>query len=67
MNKNLARYLTMLIALDLGKARDVSSGACEMMEKAFIDNNFEKVEDYIKNFLKENRTISKIVEDSDEN
>ena len=66
MSKELARYLTVLIANDLEKHRDVSSGACEMIEKRFIDGKFEEIEEYIRNFLKDTRTVSEIVGGSNE-
>lgn len=50
MSKELSRYLTTLIALDLEKHRDVSSGMCEIIEKSFIDEEFYKIENLIKNF-----------------
>lgn len=62
MSKNLAIYLTTLIANDLEKHRDVSSAMCEVIEKSFIDGKYEKIENYIKEFLKDTRTVSEIVE-----
>ena len=66
MSKELAIYLTGLIAKDLEKHRDVSSGACEMIEKRFIDGKYEEIEEYIRNFLKDTRTVSEIVGGSNE-
>lgn len=50
MKERLARYLTVLIANDLEHHRDVSSGTCEMIENKLINNKFDEVENYIKNF-----------------
>ncbi len=63
MSKELSRYLTRLIAIDLENYRDVSSGMCEVIEKSFTDGEFDKIENIIKNFLKDTRTVSKIVEE----
>ena len=63
MKERLARYLTVLIANDLEHHRDVSSGACEMIENKLINNKFDEVENYIKNFLKDTRKLSEIVEE----
>lgn len=63
MKGRLARYLTVLIANDLEHRRDVSSGACEMIESKLINNKFDEVENYIKNFLKDTRKSSEIVEE----
>lgn len=63
MKKQLARYLTVLIANDLKHYRDVSSGACEMIENKLINNKFDEVENYIKNFLKDTRKVNEIVEE----
>ena len=62
MSKKLAIYLTTLIAKDLEKHRDVSSGMCESIEKSFIDGKYEKIENCIIEFLKDTRTVSEIVE-----
>lgn len=62
MSKELSRYLTILIAIDLENHRDVSSVMCEAIEKSFTDGEFDKVENIIKNFLKDTRTVSEIVE-----
>lgn len=62
MSKSLAIYLTILIAKDLEKHRDVSSGMCEAIERSFIDGKYEKIENYIREFLKDTRTVSEIVE-----
>ena len=51
---------------DLEKHRDVSSCACEMIEKRFIDGKYEEIEEYIRNFLKDTRTVSEIVGGSNE-
>ena len=66
MNKNLAKYLTVLIANDLKHTRDISSGACEMIERCFINGEFEKIEKYIRNFLNDKRTVAEIVAESEE-
>ena len=63
MKERLARYLTVLIANDLEHHRDVSSGTCEMIENKLINNKFDEVENYIKNFLKDTRKLSKIVKE----
>ena len=63
MSKSLAIYLTILIAKDLEKHRDVSSGMCEAIERSFIDGKYEKIENYIREFLKDTRTVSEIVEE----
>ena len=66
MNKNLAEYLTVLIANDLKHTRDISSGTCEMIEKYFINGEFEKIEEYIRNFINDKRTVAEIVSESEE-
>lgn len=63
MSKELAIYLTTLIAIDLEKHRDVSSRICEFIEKSFIDGKYEKIENCIKEFLKDTRTVSEIVKE----
>lgn len=63
MSKDLAIYLTKLIANDLEKHRDVSSGMCEAIEKSFIDGKYEKIENCIREFLNDTRTVSEIVEE----
>lgn len=67
MNKKLAIYLTTLIAKDLEKHRDVSSGMCEAIEKSFIDGKYEKIENCIREFLKDTRTVSEIIKGSEVN
>lgn len=44
MSKKLSRYLTTLMAIDLAKHRDVSSGMCETIEKSFTDGKFDKIQ-----------------------
>ena len=61
MSKELSIYLTKLIAIDLEKHRDVSSVMCEAIEKSFIDGEYEKIENCIREFLKDTRTVSEIV------
>ena len=65
MNKKMARYLTVLIVRDLEHHRDISSGACEMIENRLLNNKFEEVEKYIYNFLTDKRQVREIVERSD--
>ena len=65
MSKNLALYLTVLIAKDLEHHKDVSSGACEMIENRLLNNEFEEVEKYIHNFLADTRQVSEIVKECD--
>lgn len=67
MSKELSRYLTILIANDLEKHRDVSSGMCEAIEKSFIDGKYEKIENCIREFLKDTRTVSEIIKGSEVN
>lgn len=67
MSKNLAIYLTTLIANDLEKHRDVSSEMCEAIEKSFIDGKYEKIENCIREFLKDTRTVSEIIKGSEVN
>ena len=64
MNKDLAIYITTLIANDLKHKRDVSSAMCESIEQNLIENKFENVETIIRNFLNDNRTVSEIVKES---
>ena len=63
MSKELSRYLTTLIAIDLEKHRYVSIGMCEAIEKSFTDEKFDNIENIIKNFLNDTRTVSEIVEE----
>lgn len=65
MSEKFARYLTVLIAKDLGHHRDVSSGACEMIENRLLNNEFEEIEKYIHNFLADTRQVSEIVKERD--
>lgn len=51
MDKELAQYLTVLIANDLAPIRDVSSNALENIENCFINGDFKEIEHYIYNFI----------------
>ena len=65
MDKELAIYLTTLIANDLEQIRDISSYALEQIEKCFINGKFEFIKEYIYNFKKDTRNISDIIKESD--
>lgn len=53
MSERLARYLTVLIAVDYDKKVKgcISSYECELIEKELIKGNFEEVEKYLTNKL----------------
>ena len=65
MNKSFAMYLTTLIAIDLEKHKDVSSGMCEKIEESFINEKYDVIEGYIKDFLEDKRTVSQIVKEQE--
>lgn len=65
MDKELAIYLTTLIANDLAPIRDVSSNALENIENCFINGDFKEIEHYIYNFKRDNRSILDIIKESD--
>lgn len=65
MDKELAIYLTTLIANDLEQIRDVSSNALENIENCFINGDFKEIEHYIYNFKRDNRSILDIIKESD--
>lgn len=62
MNRELARYFVKLIAEDLQfsfKGMGLPNNACEWLENQLMQENFDKVEEFIKKRYDEHENTSK--------